>query len=74
MRQVISTIQSYNSKEGYVSLKKVIDSIPELNGGMAVVYEVRLQRPCSEPVREYCNRLHNAFGIFQQMRRGLDSE
>ena len=61
-------------KDAYVSLTKLTTTIPELNGGIGVVYRVKLQRPCSKP-KVYDSMLQrSAFGIFQQLRRGLENE
>ncbi len=67
-------IQSFNIRDAYVSLSKHTTTIPELNGGVGVVYRVKLQRPCSKPRVYDSMLLNNAFGIFQQLRRGLENE
>ena len=41
---------------------------------VGTVYRVKLQRPCSKPKVYDSMLLNNAFGIFQQLKRGLENE
>ena len=62
-------LMSFNTNNVSLTLTKLTTSIPELNGGMGVVYRVTIQEPCSKP-RVYDSMLQrSAFGIFQQCKK-----